>query len=77
VVGGTFFPDTGPFPQGYRDQYYFADFRSKFIARLDFANGNAVYAFAWLSGSPVDLLAGTDGALYVLTRGGITRISAS
>ena len=67
---------TAPFPAGYRDQYYFADFVSEFVGRLDIANGNAAYAFARLSGSPVDLLVGIDGALYVLTRGGITRISA-
>ena len=67
---------SGPFPAGYRDQYYFADFVNKFVARLDAANGNAVYTFAQLSASPVDLLVGIDGALYVLTRGGITRISA-
>jgi glucose/arabinose dehydrogenase len=76
VVGGAFYPTSGPFPAGYRDQYYFADFSNKFVARLDSANGNAVYAFAQLSGSPVDLLVGIDGALYVLTRGGLTRISA-
>ena len=71
-----FYPPDGPFPAGYRDQYYFADFVSQFVGRLDTANGNAAYAFARLSGSPVDLLVGIDGALYVLTRGGVTRISA-
>ena len=76
VAGGAFYPADGPFPAGYRDQYYFADFISKFVGRLDSANGNAVYTFARLSASPVDLLVGTDGALYVLTRSGITRISA-
>jgi glucose/arabinose dehydrogenase len=75
VVGGTFYPPTGPFPAGYRDQYYFSDFVKQFVARLDAANGNAVYTFALLSTKPVDLLVGLDGALYVLTRGGITRIS--
>ena len=34
---------------------------------IDRANDNAAYAFATLSGSPVDLLVGIDGALYVLT----------
>ena len=63
-------------PTGYRDQYYFSDFIGQFIARLDAANGNAVYTFARLSAQPVDLLVGIDGALYVLTRAGITRISA-
>jgi glucose/arabinose dehydrogenase len=76
VGGGTFYPSNGPFPAGYRDQYYFADFIGQFIGRLDAANGNAVYTFARLSAQPVDLLVGIDGALYVLTRGGITRISA-
>ncbi len=76
IVGGTFYPPDGPFPASYRDQYYFSDFIGQFIARLDAANGNAVYTFARLSAQPVDLLVGIDGALYVLTRAGITRISA-
>ncbi|MEP7301276.1 MAG: PQQ-dependent sugar dehydrogenase [Caldimonas sp.] len=76
IAGGAFYPATGPFPNGYRDQYYFADFVSQFVGRVDLANGNAAYAFASLSGSPVDLLVGLDGAVYVLTRGGVTRISA-
>jgi glucose/arabinose dehydrogenase len=76
IAGGAFYPAGGAFPAGYRDQYYFADFVSQFVGRLDAANGNAAYAFARLSGSPVDLLVGIDGAVYVLTRAGITRISA-
>ena len=77
IAGGAFYPATGPFPAAYRDQYYFADFVSQFVGRLDAANGNAAYAFASLSGSPVDLLVGLDGAVYVLTRSGITRIGAA
>ena len=46
------------------------------IGRLDLANGNAAYAFGSVADSPVDMLTGLDGALYVLTRGGITRFSA-
>jgi glucose/arabinose dehydrogenase len=49
---------------------------SRFVGRLDFANGNAASAFASLSDQPVDLLVGSDGALYVLTRSGVTRLSA-
>lgn len=49
---------------------------SRFIGRLDAANNHAAYAFATLSGTPVDMLVGADGALYVLTRGSITRISS-
>ena len=76
IAGGAFYPAAGAFPDGYRDQYYFADFISRFVGRIDLANGNAAYAFASLSGQPVDLLVGIDGALYVLTRTGVTRISA-
>lgn len=75
IAGGTFYPDTAPFPAGYRNSYYFADYVSQFIGRYDWVN-NATYAFATVSGSPVDLLTGADGALYLLTRGGITRINA-
>jgi glucose/arabinose dehydrogenase len=74
IVGGSFYPDNPPFPVGYRNSYYFADYVSKFIGRYDFVN-NAAYAFATVSGSPVDLLAGNDGSLYLLTRNGITRFS--
>ncbi len=75
IAGGAFYPDAAPFPAGYRNSYYFADYVSKFVGRYDWVN-NASYAFATVSGSPVDLLTGTDGALYLLTRGGITRFSA-
>ena len=74
IAGGTFYPDSGPFLVGYRDSYYFADFVTRFVGRYD-AQNNASYAFANVSDSPVDLLTGIDGALYVLTRGGVTRIS--
>jgi glucose/arabinose dehydrogenase len=76
IAGGAFYPGSGAFPASYRNQYYFADFVSKFVGRIDLANGNAAYAFASLSGSPVDLLVALDGAVYVLTRGSVTRISA-
>ena len=75
ITGGTFYPGTGPFPAAYRDSYYFADFLAQFVARYDWVN-DAAYAFATVSDLPVDLLAGNDGALYVLTRGGIVRFSA-
>jgi glucose/arabinose dehydrogenase len=75
IAGGAFYPAAGAFPAGYRDQYYFADFVSQFVGRYDLANA-AAYAFASLSGAPVDLLIGSDGALYVLTRGNVTRISS-
>ena len=66
IAGGAFYPATGNFPAPYRGNYFFADFVSKFVGRLDLANDNAAYAFASISDSPVDMLVGTDGALYVL-----------
>jgi len=76
IAGGDFYPDSGPYPAGYRGQYYFAEFVSKYVGRIDLANGNAAYAFASLTGSPVDLRVGLDGAVYVLTRDAVVRISA-
>ena len=76
IAGGAFYPSSGNFPAPYRGNYFFADYVSQWIGRLDPANGNAAYAFASVGGSPVDVLAGSDGALYVLTRGSVTRISA-
>jgi glucose/arabinose dehydrogenase len=77
IVGGTFYPAGGPFPPGLHGKYFFADYVQRFIGVIDVANGNAAYAFGTVDGPPVDLLAGSDGALYVLTRGSIARISAT
>jgi glucose/arabinose dehydrogenase len=76
IAGGTFYPTTGTFAAPYRGNYFFADFGRGFIGRLDLANDNAAYAFANISDSPVDMLVGHDGALLVLGRAGVTRISA-
>ncbi len=79
IAGGDFYPASGAFPAGYRDQYYFADYVSQYVGRFDYANtasGPAAYAFATLSGNPVDLRVGADGAVYVLTRNTVVRISA-
>jgi glucose/arabinose dehydrogenase len=79
IAGGAFYPaagGAGSFPAQYRDSYYFADFVSRFVGRLDLANGNAAYAFASITDSPVDMLVGLDGALHVLGRSSMTRISA-
>ncbi len=75
IAGGTFYLDAAPFPAAYRNSYYFADYVSQFVGRYDWIN-NASYAFGAVSDSPVDMLSGSDGALYVLTRSGITRFSA-
>lgn len=75
ISGGSFYPSSGPFPAAYQGNYFFADYLSRFVARLDLAN-NAVYAFGSVSGNPVDMLSGADGALYVLTRDSIVRFGA-
>jgi len=77
IAGGAFYPaGGGSFPAAYRSSYFFADFLGHWIGRLDAGNDNAAYAFARLSGYPVDLLVGNDGALYALTRYAVTRIQA-
>ena len=76
IAGGTFYPVAGAFPAPYRNNYFFADFGRRFIGRLDPANDNAAYAFASISDAPVDMLVGIDGALLVLGRAGVTRISS-
>ncbi len=75
ITGGSFYPDAAPFPAAYRNSYYFADYVSQFVGRYDWVN-NAAYAFGQVSGSPVDLMSGNDGALYVLTRSAIVRFSS-
>jgi len=75
VAGGAFYPQAGAFPAAYRGSYYFSDYCTPVIGRIDLANGNAAYAFGRVSASPVGMLAGLDGALYVLTRNGIVRFS--
>lgn len=76
VAGGAFYPAGGSFPAAYHGDYFFADFVGSFVGRLDLSNEAAAYAFARVSGNPVDLRVGQDGALYVLTRTGITRIGS-
>ncbi|HEX6708342.1 MAG TPA: PQQ-dependent sugar dehydrogenase [Albitalea sp.] len=75
IAGAAFYPDTGMFPAPYRGNYFFADYVSGFVALYDVAN-NAAYAFSTGFTSPVDMAVGTDGALYVLTRSALARISS-
>ena len=75
IAGGTFYPDSGTFPQAYRGSYFFADCGTGFIGRLDLANNNDAYAFSSVDDGPVDMLVGTDGALLVLGRTSVTRFS--
>lgn len=76
ITAGAFYPaGTTLFPAPYRNSFYFADYVTLFIGRLDLSNGFAAYSFGKLSGAPVGMLVGIDGALYFLTRTNIIRIA--
>lgn len=76
IIGGAFYPQSGPFPPAYRGSYFFTDLCTAFIAQLDLANGNAAYAFGAVPGSPVGMLVASDGALLVLTQSNIVRFTS-
>jgi glucose/arabinose dehydrogenase len=70
IAGGGFYnPATPQFPIGYAGDYFFADYCSGWIRRLEPASGNAVSAFASGIANPVDLAVAADGSLYYLARG--------
>ena len=78
IAGGAFYPTAGfpgSLPSSYRNNYYFADYGRRFIGRVDLLRNNDTYIFAVLTKTPVDLLSGTDGALYALSRAAVTRIT--
>ena len=80
IIGGAFYPSSGGnFPASHRGNYFFADFVNSFVGVLDLRPGadNAAYSFATLSDNPVGMAVGADGALYILTRLGITRIGVA
>jgi glucose/arabinose dehydrogenase len=70
IVGAAFYNPPAPtFPAPYLGSYFFADYGSGWINRLDPANDDAVYAFARTGNLVFDLQVGPDGALYALARG--------
>jgi streptogramin lyase len=79
VVGGVFYPMSGPFPDAHRGAYYFGEYCQAEIRQLDPDTG-AVRVFAsGLTPWVVDLDIGPDGALYFSkggrnTEGGIYRV---
>jgi glucose/arabinose dehydrogenase len=78
IIGGAFYPTTGgtgAFPEAYRGSYFFTDLCNPVIGRIDLANGNVAYAFGRVGSSPVGMLTGNDGALYVLRQTAIERFS--
>jgi glucose/arabinose dehydrogenase len=69
ITGGAFYnPTPRQFPSGYVGDYFFADFCSGWIRRLDSATGN-VSGFATGLSKPVDLKVSKGGSLYYLSRG--------
>ena len=70
ITGGAFYnPATVQFPSSYVGDYFFADYCSGWIRKLDPAAGNTVAGFATGIASPVDLAVASDGSLYYLARG--------
>jgi glucose/arabinose dehydrogenase len=68
ITGGTFYPPTSTlFPQEYEGDYFFADFCSGWIRRLDPSTG-AVSGFATGLERPIDLEVSQAGELYYLSR---------
>jgi glucose/arabinose dehydrogenase len=68
ITGGAFYdPTTRQFPRGYVGDYFFADFCSGWIRRLDAATGD-VTGFATGLSRPVALEVGKGGSLYYLSR---------
>ena len=69
IAGGAFYnPATVQFPSDFEGDYFFADFVSGWIRRIDPETGT-VESFATDAGNPVDLRVGADGSLYYLSRG--------
>jgi glucose/arabinose dehydrogenase len=69
ITGGVFYnPTTRQFPSGYVGDYFFADFCSGWIRRLDAATGD-VTGFATGLSMPVALEVSRGDSLYYLSRG--------
>ncbi len=75
IVGGTFYPSSGPFPAEFRGKYLFADYVSRWVGVLDPADPSRPFLLANFANFPVDMLVGVDGQIYVLTRDTIIRLS--
>jgi glucose/arabinose dehydrogenase len=74
ITGGTFYnPTSTLFPQEYEGDYFFADFCSGWIRRLepppDAASGFTASGFATGLERPIDLEVSKAGELYYLSRG--------
>lgn len=69
ITGGTFYnPQTVQFPTSYVGDYFFADYCTGWIRKLDPSN-NSTSSFASGISGPVDLQVSSTGRLYYLARG--------
>jgi glucose/arabinose dehydrogenase len=70
ITGGAFYnPRTAKFPAGYVGDYFFADFCSGWIRRLDFVHGTVTPFKSTSTENPVSLQVNRRGSLYFLARG--------
>src|SRR6266567_7241799 len=68
ITGAAFYtPSTNNFPSSYVGKYFFGDYCSGFIRKLDPATGQAT-GFITGARAPVDIQVGADGSLYYLAR---------
>jgi glucose/arabinose dehydrogenase len=77
ITGGAFYnPAMVRFPAGYAGDYFFADFCSGWIRRLDLAQGTVTQFKGMSDERPVSLQVGSNGSLYFLARstGSVERI---
>lgn len=76
VVGAAFYnPSTPMFGTPYVGDYFFADYVSGWVYRMESDGSNDAYAFAQTGENPVNLIVGADGSLYVLLNSRIDRIT--
>jgi glucose/arabinose dehydrogenase len=76
VVGAAFYAPAIPmFGAAFVDDFFFADYVSGWIYRLDAQAGWAPYAFAQLGEPITGIAVGNDGALYVLVGTRVDRIA--
>lgn len=70
ITGGAFYnPTTANFPPEFTGQFFYADFCSGWIRKVNPAAGFASTSFATGIPSPVDLKVASDGTLWYLERG--------
>ncbi len=75
VIGGGFYPNSGPFPAPWRGGYFFTDYVTAVVGFIDLNNDNAAYSFGTVPASPAGMLVTRSGALLVLHRGDIPSIT--